>query len=73
MGFRFDLDVSRQLRFLDLGSDGRYDHRWTESVADIVLNDQNGAHTALLRADDRRQIRIENIPAFHDQSLHPAY
>lgn len=73
MNFRFYFDVSRQFRFLDLRRYGRYDDRWTESVADIILNNQNGSYPALLRTYDRRQIRIENIPALHNQSLHPAH
>lgn len=73
VGFRFDFDVSRQLRFLDLRRNGRYNDRWTEAIANIVLDNQDGAHSTLLRTYDRRQIRIENIPAFHNQSLHPAY
>jgi len=72
MCFRFYFDVSWQLGFLDLRRNGRYDYRWTEAVTDIILDDENGTHPALLRTDDRRQIRIENIPAFHNQILHPA-
>lgn len=70
---RLDLHMRRKLRLLNLRRNRRYDNRRTEPVADIVLNDEHRAHAALLGPDDRRQVRVEHIPAFDDQSLHPAH
>lgn len=53
MGSRVDFHMRRQFRLLDLGRNGRYDHRRAEAVADIVLNDQDWSHSALFGAYDR--------------------
>jgi len=53
MSCRIHLDMRGQLSFLDLGRDGGYDYSWAESVANVILNDENGTDSALLRADDR--------------------
>lgn len=51
--FRVNLHMRRQLGFLNLRRNRRYDHRRTEAIADIILNDQYGPNAALLRTDDR--------------------
>lgn len=53
MGGRVDLDMRRQLRFLNLRRDGRYDDSRAEAIADIILNNEHGTYTALLRTYDR--------------------
>lgn len=66
------LHMGWQLRFLNLGGNGGNNYRRAESVSDIVLYDENGTDSALLRADDRGQIGKKHISAFYDQALHPA-
>lgn len=52
MRSRIDFDMRRQLGFLNLGRNRRYDDRRTETVADIVLDDQHRSYSALFRTDN---------------------
>ncbi len=48
-----DVNVGGELGLSGLAGDGGCDHGWAVAVADIVLNYQHRAKSALLRADDR--------------------
>ena len=48
----------------------RYDRR-AVAVADVVLHNENGAHSALLAPNNRAQIRIIKIASL-DHSIHTA-
>ena len=70
---RIDLDMSRQLRFLDLRRDGGNDRRRAESVADIILDNKHWSYPALLGTHHRGEVSKKNVTALYDQWLHPAY
>ena len=59
------LDVRGQPRFVLLAGDGGSDHGGAETIAHIVLHDQHRPDPALLRADDRAEIGVKNIPSVH--------
>lgn len=62
-----ELYVSWQIRLRMLARDGRRNHSGAEFVANVILNDQNRAHPALLGANNRAQIGIKYITAFNSQ------
>lgn len=59
------LDMGRQAALLHLGGDCRNNHRWAVPIANIILNDQDRPHTALLRTDNRRKISIVDFAPFN--------
>src|SRR5690606_7459223 len=59
--FPVKFHVNRQLGLLDLAGDRRDDDRGTVLIADVILEDQNGPHAPLLRADDRAQVSVEDV------------
>ena len=63
--------MSRQRIFRCAARYGGCDHRWTVSVADVVLNDQNRAKPALLAAHNGAEIRIINVsaPNVHEKNI----
>lgn len=69
---RINLDMRWKLCLLNLGGNSRHDTRWTEPIADIVLDHQNRPNSALLGTDNGRKIRKKNVTTFYDHCLHPA-
>ena len=53
--------------------DRRGDHRRGKSVADIILDDQDRAHPALLGADDGAEIGVIDLSAFNVHVVHAPY
>ena len=50
--FCAQLNVCRQLSFIDLRGNCRREYREAVPIADVVLDNQDGAYPALLAADD---------------------
>lgn len=69
-------NMGGQPAFLYLGGDRRNNHRWAVPVADIILNDEDRPHAALLRANNRRKVSVVNFSPFNYsffQSLFPCF
>ena len=58
-------DMRGQFRLVDLARYRGGDDRGGILVADIVLHDENRAHSALLAADDGAQVRIVKFSTFN--------
>jgi len=58
-----DMDMGGQIPFPCAAGDGRSDKRRAVAVADVVLQNQDRADAALLRADGGVQVGIVDIPA----------
>src|SRR5690606_119806 len=63
--------MCRQLRFLNLCSYSRNNYCGTEPIPDVVLNNENRAHTALVRANDWGQVCKINVSTFNIQRFIP--
>ena len=62
--------MRRQPRFAHAARYRRSNDRRAVFVADIVLYDKYGSDSALLRADDRRQIGEKYISSFYSHNIH---
>ena len=62
---RPDVDVGGQAGLIQPGCNGRRDHGGAVAVADLVLDDQDGADAPLLRADHGRQVGVENFSSVY--------
>ena len=61
--------VRRQTRFAGLARNCGGDHSRAVFVPDVILNDENGPHPALLASDDRREVGVVDI-ASSDANIH---
>lgn len=66
-----DLDVRGELGSLDARCDGCNYRGWAVVVAYVVLHNQDGASSPLLRANDRVEVGVVDIPSLNHSCHSP--